>query len=117
MQRPTFLILTFPVVSLFFVAGCFAQPVSPRRVFDCVGAWSGAVPVTIEIVDGKLFQNGEEMPDPVIGPEKISYNKRDGAELFITTITPSSGRLTISVLQSPRKEEKAFLEGKCHAKP
>lgn len=117
MQRPTILVLWFPMISLCFIAGSFAQTGSNRRVFDCVGAWSGAVPVTIEIVDGKLFQNGEEMPDAAIGQEKISYNKSDGAELFVTTITPSSGRLTISVLQSPRKEEKAFLEGKCRAKP
>jgi hypothetical protein len=117
MQRLTFLVFFSLSTSLLCFQGCFAQTASSRRVFDCVGAWRGAAPVKIEIVDGKLFQNGEEMRDASIGPDKISYNKRDGADLFVTTILPSKGSMTISVFQSPRKEEQAFLEGKCHVKP
>lgn len=117
MQRPIFLVVFSFSMSILCFQGCFAQTASGRRVFDCVGAWRGAAPVKIEVVDGKLFQNGEEMPDTSIGPDKISYNKRDGADLFVTTIFPSKGRLTISVFQSPRKEEQAFLEGKCRVTP
>jgi hypothetical protein len=94
-----------------------AQNDTNRKTFRCVGAWDGAVPVTIEVADGKVLQNGEVMQEASIGPDKISYKKRDGADLFVTTVTPSSGRLTISVFQSPRKEERAFLEGKCKVAP
>jgi hypothetical protein len=117
MRMPSFLLYSGLAVPLLFTHQCFAEPVSTRKAFDCVGAWPGAVPVTVEIVDGKVFQNGEEMPDASVAPEKITYRKRDGADLFATTITPQSGRLTISVFQSPRKEERAFLEGTCQAKP
>jgi hypothetical protein len=117
MRRPIFLLSSSLSMSLLCSVPCAAQSTSNRQAFDCVGSWGGAAPVTVEIVDGKVFQNGEEMQDVSVGPQKITYNKRDGADLFTTTITPATGRLTISVFQSPRKEEQAFLEGKCKVKP
>jgi hypothetical protein len=116
MRRPIFILLSLFVISLAFSSRGFAQPLGDRRAFECVGTWDGAAPVIVEIIGGKVFQNGEEMPDASIGAEKIAYKKRDGADLFVTTIAPSTGRLTISVFQSPRKEEKVFLEGKCRSK-
>lgn len=116
MRRPIFLTVALLAISCSGNPGSWAQAPSARRAFDCVGTWGGAVPVTVEIMDGKVFQNGEEMQDVSVGQEKITYNKRDGADLFATTIMPTTGRLTISVFQSPRKEEREFLEGKCKAR-
>ncbi len=95
-----------------FLSTTSAALTSPVE-FSCVGSWKGAVPVMIKLEDGKAFQNGVEMQDVKIGEESVTYSKLDGAEIFVTTINFASGKLMISVMEAPRKEEKAFLEGKC----
>jgi hypothetical protein len=117
MLKPVFPRFCVLSASLLLLSQGLALADAGRRTLSCVGAWPGAVPVMVEIVDGKVFQNGEEIPDATIGEERIAYSKRDGADLFKTLITLSSGRLTISVFQFPKKEEQAFLEGKCSLKP
>jgi hypothetical protein len=117
MLKPVFPRFCVLSASLLLLSQGLALADAGRRTLSCVGAWPGAVPVMVEIVDGEVFQNGEEMPDATIGEERIAYSKRDGADLFKTLITLSSGRLTISVFQFPKKEEQAFLEGKCSLKP